>query len=265
MLKRFSAVCMALAMTFSLAAPAWAASVKRPVLTSVSVSDGVLDEEDMEYDYTVTVNAKGSDAEIAHISLQFENKSNDNTANMVLRASDKTEEGIYTGTLSINAYLQEGTFRLIKVTLRDEKGNCRYYCQKEDLPKSPGDDKKALPQTVSLRLDSGVKTDDQQAPVLDSCRMSDTLVLKETTAALHARVTETGSGIDYVKARFTGDNGRSISLTLTRVDQEYVGFLSPSQLKHEGVYTLQRIMLKDNAGNRRVVSDLDEIQFEVVS
>ena len=79
------------------------------------------------------------------------------------------------------------------------------------------------------------------------------------------QVTETGSGIDYVKARFLGDNGRGISLTLTLVDGEYVGYLSPSQLKYQGTYTLQRVMLKDKAGNRSVLTDLEDIQIEVIS
>ena len=209
--------------------------------------------------------AKGSDSAIEHITVQFENKSNGNMANLVLRDADRTGEDTYTGTLSISAYAQEGTYRLTKVTLQEEDGDYRYYCQSEDLPDDPGDDKKALPEDVSLQLDSGISQTDEKAPVLDACAVTKSRVLKETAAQLHIQVTETGSGIDYVKARFLGDNGRGISLTLVRVEGEYVGYISPSQLKQEGLYTLQRVMLKDKAGNRSVRTDLGDIQVEVVS
>ena len=82
---------------------------------------------------------------------------------------------------------------------------------------------------------------------------------------LHAQVTETGSGVDSVKARFVGDNGRTISVTMTLTEGEYVGYLSPSQLKYEGSYTLQRLMLKDKAGNRRVVTGCGTIRFTVIA
>lgn len=147
MKKRISAICLALAVMISLTTPTFAASAKRPTLTSVSVGDGILNAEDMEYDYAVT---------------------------------------------------------------------------RSRVP-------------------------------------------KETAAELHLQVTETGSGIDYVKARFLGDNGRGISLTLAPADGEYVGYLSASQLKYEGTYTLQRVMLKDRAGNRSVLTGFETIRIEVVS
>lgn len=265
MKKRIPAVCLTLAVICSLTAPSLAASVKRPTLTSVSVGDGVLDREDMVYDYAVTVVAKGSDSEMEHITVQFENESNDNTANLVLRAADKTDEDTYTGTLSISAYAQEGTYQLTKVTLQEEDGDYRYYCRSKDLPDDPGDDKKALPKAISLKLNSGNSKSDETAPVLDACAVTKSRVRKETASELHMQVTETGSGIDYVKARFLGDNGRGISLTLTLVDGEYVGYLSSSQLKYEGIYTLQRVMLKDKAGNRCVQTDFGNIQIEVFS
>ena len=265
MKKRISGICLALAVMISLTTPTFAASAKRPTLTSVSVSDGILNAEDMEYDYAVTVTAKGSDSDIEHITVQFENEANGNTANLVLRAADRTGEDTYAGTLSISAYAQEGTYRLIKVTLQEKDGDYRYYCQRKDLPDDPGDEKKALPKDVSLKLNSGVSESDGKAPVLDGCAVTRSRVLKETAAELHLQVTETGSGIDYVKARFLGDNGRGISLTLTPADGEYVGYLSASQLKYEGTYTLQRVMLKDRAGNRSVLTGFETIRIEVVS
>lgn len=149
--------------------------------------------------------------------------------------------------------------------MQEKDGDYRYYCQSGDLPNDPGDDKKALPKTVSLKLNSGISGNDEKAPDLNAYAVTRTSVLKETAVELHMQVTETGSGIDYVKARFLGDNGRGISLSLILVDGEYVGYVSPSQLKYEGTYKLQRVMLKDQAGNRRTVTDCGDVQFKVVS
>lgn len=158
-----------------------------------------------------TVVAKGSNADLDHITVQFENEANDNTANLVLRPENQTAENTYTGTLSIGAYAQAGTYTLSKVILQESDGDYRYYCQSKDLPDDPGDDKKALPNAVSLKLNSGVSAEDKTAPVLDACAVTKTKVLKETAVELHTQITETGSGIDYVKARFAGDDGRGIS------------------------------------------------------
>ena len=264
MKKNIFATFLTMTLIFGLATPAFAATVNRPVLTSVSVGDGILNSEDMEYEYPVTVVAKGSDSDLDHITVQFENEANDNTVNLVLRPENRTAENTYIGTLSIGAYAQEGTYTLSKVTLQESDGDYRYYCQSKDLPDDHGDDKKALPNAVSLKLNSGVSTEDKTAPVLDTCAVTKTTVLKETAVELHAQITETGSGIDYVKARFIGDNGCGISLTLTLVDGEYVGYVSSSQLKHEGTYVLQRVMMKDKAGNRKVATECGNVQFTVV-
>ena len=265
MKKRMFAVLMTAALTLGLATPAFAAGVKRPVLTSVAVGEGVLNEDETEYEYPVTVVAEGSDAELEHITVRFENEANDNTANLVLRAADQTAENTYEGVLSVSAYAQEGTYTLSKVTLQETDGDYRYYYRSKDLPSDPGDDKKALPNAVSLKLNSGVSAEDKTAPVLDGCAVTKTSVLKETAVELHAQVTETGSGIDSVKARFVGDNGRAISVTLTLAEGEYVGYLSPSQLKYEGTYVLQRLIMKDKAGNRSVATDRGDVRFTVTA
>ena len=149
MKKRMFAVLMTAALTLGLATPAFATGVKRPVLISVAVGEGVLNEDEAEYEYPVTVVAEGSDAELEHITVRFENEANDNTANLVLRAADQTAENTYEGVLSVSAYAQEGTYTLSKVTLQETDGDYRYYYRSKDLPSDPGDDKKALPNAVS--------------------------------------------------------------------------------------------------------------------
>ena len=177
---------------------------------------------------------------------------------------NETKLGVDTETIE-TVFGKNDTYTLSKATLQESDGDYRYYCRSQDLPDDHGDDKKALPNAVSLKLNSGVSAEDKTAPVLDTCTVTKTTVLKETAVELHAQITETDSGIDYVKARFIGDNGRGISLTLTLVDGEYVGYVSSSRLKHEGTYVLQRIMMKDKAGNRKVAVECGNIQFTVIS
>lgn len=55
MKTRMFAAFMTAALTLGLATPAFAADGKRPVLSSVAVGEGVLNEEEMEYEYPVTV------------------------------------------------------------------------------------------------------------------------------------------------------------------------------------------------------------------
>lgn len=177
----------------------------------------------------------------------------------MLRPEDQTEAGVYQGTLSLSAYAQEGTYVLTKATLRSANGDYRYYCLEEDLPNDPDENRKELPQLIQVKLENGVKQNDETAPTAEECILSQTEVLAETALTLTIPVTETGSGVDYVKARFLGDNGRGISVTLKYVDGIYVGYLSASQLKHPGTYALQRVMLKDLAGNRAVCTNYKDV------
>lgn len=183
----------------------------------------------------------------------------------MLRPEDQTEAGVYQGTLSLSAYAQEGTYVLTKATLRSANGDYRYYCLEEDLPNDPDENRKELPQLIQVKLENGVKQNDETAPTAEECILSQTEVLAETALTLTIPVTETGSGVDYVKARFLGDNGRGISVTLKYVDGIYVGYLSASQLKHPGTYALQRVMLKDLAGNRAVCTNYKDVQFTVLA
>ena len=262
--QKYISLVLASTMALGMAQPAFAATQKLPKLTDVSVGEGMLNQEDNTWDYTVTVRASGSDAALEHISVQFENPANENTANLVLRAEDLEEEGVYTGTLSISAYAQEGSYRLNKVILQEQDGDRRFYCREEDLPDDPDENKKALPKSVTIKLASGVKTEDKDAPKLDCCALSKAVVQAETAVEFSAQITETGSDVDYVKARFLGDNGRGISVTLKLVDGSYVGYLSGNQVKHPGTYTLQRIMVKDMAGNRAVYTD-KSVSFTVIN
>lgn len=236
--------------------PAAAASDGVPKLKSIEASPGILNGDVMEY--TIALSCGNSHVGIDHVSVQFKNLSNDNTANLVLRAADLADADTYRGVLSISTYRQRGTYTLNKVTIMNKEGKYHFYMRKEDLSEETDSDSKSknqkseLPVKLTLDFSAGQSVEDKEAPVLNGFRVSKDRVQAETALEVFAEVTETGSGIDYVKARFVSDTGRGITVTLKSGESAYTGYLSGASLKHEGIYTLERVMLQDLAGNRRV-------------
>ncbi|GEM_PF-691463 len=229
-----------------------AADSQGPRLSSVSVTDQAKDGNDLKY--LIEVHATDNLSGIEHITVQFKNFSNDRIASKVLRAEDGSDN-VYSGWMTINAYEPDGTFTLYKVTLADNAENHQIYCRKQDIdPDSEVDeDKLALPNSADLRLSNGIEKLDEDAPVLSGITVSPERALTETEITLTAQVTdEGGSGLDYVKARFINQSGHGITVSLDPENGSYVGTVSEIQTKHAGTYVLDRVMVKDNAGNRAV-------------
>ncbi|MEA4847402.1 MAG: Ig-like domain repeat protein [Clostridiaceae bacterium] len=223
-----------------------------PKLSSVTVMDQTRDGNDLKY--LIQVEATDNKSGVEHITVQFKNLSKDRMVSKVLRAEDGID-GVYSGWLKINAYEPDGKFTLYRVTLTDYAGNYQIYCRSQDIDSDSeaDEDKLELPNSAVIKLDNGIKTLDEDAPVLVSISASPQTALTETEIKLTAKVTDKdGSGVDYVKARFVNQNGHGITINLDPENGSYIGTVSEIQTKYAGTYVLDRVMVKDNAGNRAV-------------
>lgn len=256
-MKNIKKICFALAASLLLvsAQPALAASDTRaPRLSSVTVTDNKREDNDLMY--MLKVEAADNISGIEHITVQFKNLSNDRIVSKVLRSEDFLD-GIYSGWLKINAYEKDGVFTLYKVVLTDNAKNSQIYCRSEDIDSGSkmDKDKLKLPNSANITLDNGIKTFDEETPVLEGFSVSPEMAITKTEIKLSAQVTDKGgSGINYVKARFVNLDGHGITVTLEPDNGSFVGTVSEIQTKHAGTYILDRVMVKDNSGNRAVYS-----------
>ena len=235
------------------ARPALAAGdSKAPHLGSVTVMEHIREDNDLKY--MIRVEANDDISGIKHITVQLKNLSNDRMVSKVLRAEDGID-GAYFGWLKINAYEKDGTFTLYKVTITDYAGNYQVYCRSQDIDSDSkvDEDKLKLPNSADITLNNGIKTLDEYAPELISISVAPEMAITKTEIRIAAQVTDKGgSGIDYVKVRFVNLNGHGITINLNPENGHFTGTISEIQTKHAGNYVLDRVMLKDNAGNRAV-------------
>lgn len=254
-MKNLKKICYTLAAVLLLTYPQpvlAAGDSRAPRLSSVEITDYKREGNDLKY--MIKVAASDDISGIDHITVQFKNLSNDRMAGIVLREEDGID-GIYSGWLKINAYEKDGTFTLYKATLTDYAGNYQVYCRSQDIDKDSkvDEDKLQLPDSPAITLNNGIKTIDEEAPMLAGISASLEKAMTETEIRLTAQVTDKGgSGIDYVKVHFVNLDGHGITINLDPGDGYFTGTVSEIQTKHSGNYILDRVMLKDNAGNRAV-------------
>lgn len=226
-----------------------------PRLNSVAVTDECRDGNDLKY--YVEVQAADNLSGVHHITVEYKNLDNDRTATVVLRSEDG-RDGVYGGWLKINAFEPEGTFTLYKVTLTDNEENYQVYCRYSDIDSDSDadEDKLALPNIAPITVNTGITTPDKNAPVLESITAAPDAATAESELTILAKVTDDGgSGIDYVKVRFVNQCGHGITVSLDLHEGTegcYAGTVSEIQTKLAGTYVLDRVMVKDNAGNRAV-------------
>lgn len=223
-----------------------------PRLSAVTVTEEARDGNDLKY--YVELEAADDLSGINHMTVQFKNLDRDRSVAAVMRAEDGVN-GVYGGWLTINAYEPDGTFFLYKVTLTDNKGNVQLYCRDSDIDEESDvdKDKLPLPNTATITLSNGIAALDEDAPVLERITAAPKMASEESKITLQAQVTdEGGSGLDYVKARFVNQSGHGITVSLDPEHGMFSGTVSEIQTKYAGIYVLDRVMVKDNAGNRAV-------------
>ena len=106
-----------------------------------------------------------------------------------------------------------------------------------------------------FRYDTGVSRADETAPTLTVFSVSPLQVKTDGKITVTANATDGDSGVESVKARFVDKTtGRGLSVSLVQQeDGSWKEVLSSSQTKLAGTYELEKVMVKDHAGNRTVL------------
>ncbi len=219
-----------------------------PVLQSVGVKEWARYTDAIDYEIAVQAAPRGS--ELHHITVRFKNDANGNTVSKVIRAEDqdfRLGANVYTGLLTVNGWEPEGTFTLDSVVLTDEAGNSQSWCRPADLTGT----KLALPCTASFAAPTGSHTEDTQAPVVTAIEMEPRTEVG-ISIPLRVKAADDRSGVDTIRARFENDEGRVIVISLQeKNDGWFSGDVPGAKLTRWDQFQLTRLVVKDNAGNRR--------------
>lgn len=221
----------------------YAADTVAPVLTNVVAAGQQIDGNDVNF--AVAVAASDNQSGIEHITLAFENRATTKKAALVLRKKDFVN-GVYFGNLTINRYEQDGTYYLRQVKLVDYAGNIVNYGTAEDKQ----DDDLLLPCSVSIVKQTGTSQADDTAPVLLNIAVSPNAGDDDTEFVVTAIAADNASGIDSVKARFLNQNGNGITVKLDWNGSSFSGVIKKGATKAGSTYQLNRVVIKDGAGNR---------------
>lgn len=244
-MKRLAALALSLLLLGGAARAA--ADTAPPKLSSVAVADTRV--KGNEQQFYLMVEASDDQSGIDHITVRFENPENERTCSKVLRPSDFSD-GAYRGWLSLSYYEPDGVFRLDQVTLMDTAGNRRIYCRAEDVTKN--NRKVALPSDPVITMQNGFSELDETPPVFVSLGTGFENVGKNAEVTVTARVTDGGTGVDSVQARFENASGKGIVVALERVGETdlYSGTVKNTSVREKGQYALVRVTASDRAGNR---------------
>lgn len=253
LMKKITALCLSCAILCGTASATTVYSDSYLKLSSVTVEASGINE-DGDPTYTVTATATTPGDNIHHISVQFENGSTEETLSKVLYATDLTEDGVYSGALTVSRYTKAGSYHLKKVTLVDGNDDYFVYVTSSDYDEDSEHQRK-LPNSASFQVATGISKADETAPVLTSFSVTPLRIETEEKVTVTAAATEEGSGMDSIKARFVEKTtGRGLSISLEQQsDGTWKETFSASQTETVGVYWLEKVMLKDLAGNRSVL------------
>lgn len=221
-----------------------------PALQSVRVTGRKTYEDHTEYEIAVGAIPRGS--EVHHITVRFKNDATGSTLSKVIRAEGQDfahGQDVYAGWLTVNQWEPEGTFTLDAVVLTDEAGNAQTYCRPGDVRGS----QLALPCTASFQADTGRTTEDTTAPIIQELVMEPRTSVGYNTT-LRVKAADDRSGVDTIRARFENDEYGVIVFPLYPDPEEagwFTGHIPGVRLTRWDQYELTRLVIADQAGNRR--------------
>jgi hypothetical protein len=229
-----------------------------PTLLSVAVTDTRTDE-DGNFQYRILIGASDALSGIEHMTARFKNDENGRAVSIILAASD-FDGTFYSGWLDVNRYEPAGTFSLDNVGLMDEAGNYQAYCRSENL--SEGNHKLALPEPVSLIVNSGVRSADDTAPVLQSVAVTPADAQPGDALRITASAADDVSGVEKIRLKFYDAAGKSLIVTLLPDGDRFLGTIKSFQTRREGMYVLVSATVTDRAQNQRTYKDIPDESSE---
>ena len=158
---------------------------------------------------------------------------------------------VYQVDLPIKEHQTGGSYRLVKATLEDRAGNKTILGYGKDA--DPLDQRFACAFTVLSGEDDRRLAPALQAVGVGECRQYGDSMEFEIAIQAASR----GSRLHHITVRFKNDqNGNTVSKVIRAEDQDfllgpdvYTGWLSVNNWEPEGIFTLDSVVLTDEAGN----------------
>lgn len=169
-----------------------------------------------------------------------------------LDRNDWQHDNVYQKDIPVREHLPEGNYRLVKATLEDRAGNKTVL----------GYGKDALPLDDAFGCGFRVLSQEDSrglAPVLRSVSLGARreIIGGGMEQEVIVKATDRGSQLHHVTVRFKNDQtGRAVSRVIRAEDQEhalgegvYTGWLEIGDWEPEGRFTLDGVVVTDQAGN----------------
>lgn len=168
-----------------------------------------------------------------------------------LDRKDWIYDNVYQVDLPIKEHQSGGRYRLVKATLEDRAGNKTIL--------GYGKDAEPLDQSFSCGFAVLSQEDDRRlAPVLQSVGVGERRQYTDDMEfELRVKAVPRGSELHHITVRFKNDQtGGTVSKVIRAEDQDfrlgpdvYTGWLTVSNWEPEGTFTLDSVVLTDEAGN----------------
>ena len=163
-----------------------------------------------------------------------------------IKEEDEVAAGVYRAELEIPEHEPQGSYTLLKITVKDRTGESVTYASNGEEDSFP------LPVTCSFQV--GNSQGDTTPPVLHSVAITGTRTIGNNREyQLEVRASDDLSGVEHITMRFHNDqNDRSVTKVLTKDDRwsgVYTGWLQVSLFEPDGTFYLDNVGLMDEAKN----------------
>ena len=176
----------------------------------------------------------------------FYNPQNGRRLIYTVKAEDEVAPGVYRGELDIPEFEPQGSYSLLKITVKDRSG--------ESVTYASNGEEDSLPLPVTCTFQVGAQSGDNTPPVLQSVAIVESRTKGNNREyRLQVKASDNLSGIEHITLRFHNDaNDRSVTKVLTKDDRlggVYTGWLQVSNYEPDGTFFLDNVGLMDEAKN----------------
>ena len=263
---RNSAKILSLLLLAAIAAlPALAQDTQPPVLTSFTFSPMAVNTTTSPATVNVTAQATDDLSGVADIYVGFASPSGNQSQQAALALSSGTSlNGTWTGTATIPAYVEAGTWTVAYLSMNDNVGNQQFYVTSQ---------LQALGFPTALQVTSN---QDTTPPTTTSFTFSPIAVNTTTSPAtvnVTAQATDDLSGVADIYVGFaspSGNQSQQAALALssgTSLNGTWTGTATIPAYVEAGTWTVAYLSMNDNVGNQQfyVTSQLQALGFPLPS
>lgn len=163
-----------------------------------------------------------------------------------IKEEDQVAAGVYRSELDIPDHEPQGSYTLLKITVKDRAG--------ESVTYASNGEEDSLPLPVSCSFQVGPQTGDNTPPALQSISIVESRSKGNNREyRVQVKASDDLSGVEHITLRFQNDqNDHSVTKVLTKDDRlggVYTGWLQVSRYEPDGTFQLDNVALMDEAKN----------------